>query len=157
MTTYYSSDQAGVTEQGTTAGVTATVGTIDISTVSVVPSSYLVLASGVTYTITFTNSYPIPQGGFISLSVPIDISITMASLSTYTKFSLNNAGLVSAASSGATNSSHYQINFTNLASTASIPAGTAIGLQIDTICKNPTNSRIVAPFMVTTYSVNAEI
>ena len=99
--TYYSLDQVGLTQAGTAPGITATVGTINMATVSVVPSSYVVLQSGVTYTVTFNNTYLIPQGGFISLQVPSDITIQLGSLSIYTKYSLNNGGTVTASSTGA--------------------------------------------------------
>jgi hypothetical protein len=57
-----------------------------------------------------------------------------------------------ATSTGSTSSTYYQINFTNIAQTASIPAGSSISLQISTICKNPSNTRIVSPFAITSYS-----
>lgn len=63
--TYYTSDTNSLVAQGTISGVTATVGAISSGTVEVVPSSYVVLDTGVTYTLSFVNTYEIPIGGFI--------------------------------------------------------------------------------------------
>ena len=154
--TYYSSDEAGVTQSGSVTGVTATVGVISISTVSVVPSSYLVLDSGVTYTVTFNNTYLIPQDGSVVLEIPTDITLTSNSLTTYTKFSIDGANMAPATSQ-LLSSAPYQIKFSNIAQSGPIPAGSMISLQIADICKNPTNTRIISPFAITTYSVTSTI
>lgn len=65
VSSYYSSSTSSLVASGTIAGVTATVGTIDNTQALVTPSSYVVLATSVTYTIQFKNTYQIPQGGFI--------------------------------------------------------------------------------------------
>lgn len=122
-----------------------------MATVSVIPSSYVVLQNGVTYTITFNNTYLIPQGGFISIEIPSDITIQMGSLSTYTQFSIDGGSSITAASTGS-QTSNYQINFTNIAQSSSIPAGSMISLIINSINTNPTNTRIISPFTITTFS-----
>lgn len=162
ITTYYSSSApGGITDTGTAAGVTSSIGTIAINTVSVIPSSYLVLATGVTYTISFNNTYQIPQSGFISILIPTDITITLTSLSNYCRYIFNNTSNISTACNGQTitqnNSNFYQINFTAVAQTSPIPANTIIGLQIVGLCQNPSNTRIISPISITTYSSTSPI
>lgn len=62
--TYYTSDTSELVSQGTISGVTASMDIIDPATVSVVPSSYTVSDSLVTYTLTFTVGNRIPQSGY---------------------------------------------------------------------------------------------
>lgn len=157
ITTYFSNTEAGVTDTGVAAGVTATIGTIDISTVTVIPSSYVVYATGVTYTISFNNTYAIPQNGYISITIPTDISINTQSLATYSKYALGTGAFISTSAVFTTTASLYRINFTNIALTAPIPASTIIRLQLDGICTNPSNTRIVSPFSITTFSPNGQI
>lgn len=65
VTTYYSTDTDAIVSQGTIAGVTASMDIIDASTVSVVPSTYVVADTLVTYTVNFKIGNTIPQGGYI--------------------------------------------------------------------------------------------
>ena len=161
ISTFYSSNAAGVTQTGTAPGVTATVGSIALNTTSVTPSDYTVLKSPVTYTIAFNNTYAIPQGGKVELRVPTDVEIIVSLTvinNTYTKYRINGATALSGASSSALNTTFYQINFTNIAQGGAIAAGSKIELILEGICKNPTNTRIVSPFAITTYSsANAAI
>lgn len=108
-----------MTDTGVAAGVKATTGTIDISTVSVTPSSFLVYDTGVTYTISFKNTFEIPEDGYVSIIIPTDITINTASLSTYSKYSLGTgAAFISTSTVFSTTPSLYRINFTNIAPTA---------------------------------------
>jgi hypothetical protein len=156
ISTYYSNALAGMTDSGSAAGITATVGTIDVATVSITPSSYVVYQTGVTYTFAFNTTYPIPIGGLISVTVPTDIGLNTANLATYSKYSLNGGTFVSIPATFAT-SSTYQLNFTNIAATSAIPAGSRISLQLAGICTNPSSTRIVSPFGITTRSSTAPI
>ena len=81
----------------------------------------------------------------------------MPLLPTYTKYSLGTAAALVAASAGTVTSNATLINFTNLAASAAIPANTQINLIIDTINTNPSNTRIVSPFTITTSSSTAQI
>jgi hypothetical protein len=155
--TYFSNTEAGVTDTGVAAGVTATIGTIDISTVTIIPSSYVVYATGVTYTTSFNNTYTIPQNGYISITIPNDISISTVSLATYSKYALGTGAFISTSTVFTTTASLYRINFTNIAPTAAIAPSTIIRLQLDGICTNPSNTRIVSPFSITTFSPNGQI
>jgi len=163
-TIYNSSQPSGITDTGTAAGVTATIGTISINTVSVVPSSYLVFATSVTYTITFNNTFAITPGGFISIQIPTDITIALNSLPNYCKLATNSTS-ASSFNSIACNgqiitqgsTSLYQINFTNIAQSSAIPANTMISLQINGICNNPSNTRIISPFSISTFSATSPI
>jgi hypothetical protein len=157
ITTYYANTQSGLTDTGSAPGVTATIGTIAVASVSVTPSSYLVYATGVTYTVTFNNTYPIHLNGFVSLLIPTDITITLASLPIYCKLAINNAVYVSTACTGQLSAPFYQINFTALAATSVVAAQSVVSLQIASICTNPSNTRIISPFSITTYSAAAPI
>lgn len=155
--TYYSSSLQGLVETGSISGITATVGTISFTTVSVIPSSYTVLQNLVNYTISFNNTYIIPVGGYIVLQIPLDISIILTSISTYCKIAFNGLGFNSTICTGINTGTYYQINFTQAAQTLLIPANTLISLRIDSLCTNPTNTRIVSGFTIMTYSANAAI
>lgn len=158
ITTYYTSNTIGVVETGTIAGVTSTVGTISINTVSVVPSSYVAMQSGVTYSVNFNNTYLIPINGNIVLRVPTDITIVTALLPNYCKLSINGASYTSTTCTVSTsNTSYYQISFTAPAQTVAIAANSLISLQIFTLCTNPTNTRIITPFSIFTNSATAAI
>ena len=161
ITTYYNNSKSGgITDSGTAAGITATIGTISINTVSVVTSNYTVLAMGITYTISFNNTYMIPTSGFISIMIPNDITISLTSLPNYCKLGLN-LSYTGTNCSGQTitqgNITFYQINFTSVAQTQLIPANTLISLQIIGLCQNPTNTRVVSPISITTFSASSPI
>lgn len=64
IATYYTTDTNDLVSQGTIAGVTATLDIIDPSRVSVVPSSYVVSDTLVTYTLKFVTGNAVPQGGY---------------------------------------------------------------------------------------------
>ena len=157
ITTYYTSNTGGLTDTGSAPGVTSSIGTISINTVSVIPSSYIVYDIGVNYTISFNNTYTIPLAGLISITVPSDIGIAMSSLPTYCKLNINGSNFTSTACNGILNGTIYTINFTNVAATDTIPSNSRISLQISTICQNPTNTRIVSPFSITTFSSTSSI
>jgi hypothetical protein len=157
ITTHYTNDLAGQVDRGVAAGVTCTVGTISINTVSVVPSSYQAMQSSLSYTFNFNNTYLIPTAGTVTLQIPTDITINTASLPNYCKYSLNSTNYVSTPCSSTTNSTAYLVTFPSIAS-ATIPPGTIISLMIAApLCTNPTNTRVVAPFAITTYSSTATI
>lgn len=157
ITTYYTSNTQGVVDVGTASGVTPTQGTISINTVSVIPSSYIAMQSGVTYSINFNNTYRIPINGYIVVQIPLDISIVTAQLPNYCRLSINNANYSSTTCSVIITSTYYQVSFTSPAQTTAISANSYISLQILSICTNPTNTRIVTPFAINTYSSSASI
>lgn len=64
VSTYYTNDQNFLVAQGTISGVTATLDVINPSTVFVVPSSYIVSDTLVTYTVNFVNGNAIGQSGY---------------------------------------------------------------------------------------------
>jgi hypothetical protein len=159
VTTFHTSNTQGIVDVGSIAGITCTPGTISINTISVVPSSYVAMQSSVTYTINFNNTYIIPQNGYIVLNIPNDITIVTALLPNHCRLSISGSGFVSTTCSLAStaNSSFYQITFSAPAQTAFIPANSLISLQILSICTNPTNTRIITPFQIFTFSSNAAI
>lgn len=107
ITTYYSSNTQGVVDTGVIAGITSTIGTISINTVSVVPSSYVCMQTGVTYNINFNNTYIIPLNGYIVIRVPLDITIITASLPNYCRLSINYASYTSTTCSVTSTTSYY--------------------------------------------------
>ena len=159
ITTFYTSNTQGVVDIGSIAGVTSTTGTISINTISVVPSSYVAMQSGVTYTVNFNNTYIIPQNGYIVLDIPNDITIVTALLPNYCRLSISASNYFPTTCTLTTtpNTSFYQITFSSPAQSAAIPPNSLISLQILSICTNPTNTRIVTPFQIYTYSSNAAI
>ncbi len=157
ITTYYGSSQSGVTNTGSATGITPTAGLISIATVSVVPSSYTVYATGVTYTITFNSTYLIPINGYIVIEIPTDIGINVVSLATYTKYSINGGAFIGTAGTGTTGASSYVITIPNIAPTSSISANSMISLRFSGICTNPSNTRIISPITITTFSSSAKI
>ena len=67
------------------------------------------------------------------MRIPTDVSITIALASlnnTYTKYSVNGAAYLSGASSTSLNSGYYQINYTNMAQSGPIAAGSIIQLKV---------------------------
>ena len=156
ISTYYSNSESTIVGSGTVGGVTPTQGTISIATVSVVPSSYVALQSGVTYTVTFTNTYAIPVGGTVRLEVPQDIGLIIGSFPTYCKLSLNGGTFVNPTCTGTLNGT-YQLEYSIPAASAPVAAGSTIALQIDTLATNPTNTRIVTGFAIRTRSSTAAI
>lgn len=64
VTTYYTTDTSGIVSVGTLSGITATLDIIDASRVSVVPTSYVVSDTSVSYTLNFVNGNSIPQNGY---------------------------------------------------------------------------------------------
>lgn len=158
VVTYHSSNLQGLVDSGSIAGATSTQGTISSFTVSVVPSSYTVLQTSVSYTFIFNNTYLIPLNGYIVIQIPFDISISMGSISSYCKVMLSTTSSFSSTScTGTTLTSFYQITFTSVAQSASIPANTQIQLQISSLCTNPTNTRIITPFAINTYTPTGAI
>jgi uncharacterized membrane protein len=146
-----------VVDVGNIAGISSKPGTIAINTISVIPSSYVVMQNGVTYNINFNNTYIIPINGYIIVYIPTDISIITALLPNYCRLSINGANYSSATCTINANTSFYQISFVSPAQTSSIPANSIISLQVLSLCTNPTNTRIITPFQIFTYSANAAI
>lgn len=64
VTTYYTSDVDDLVSEGTIGGVTALKDVINVTTVSVVPSNYVVSDSNVSYTFSFLVGNDIPQYGY---------------------------------------------------------------------------------------------
>jgi hypothetical protein len=157
ITTFHTSNTLGVVDVGTIAGVTSTPGTISINTISVVPSSYVVMDTGVTYNVNFNNTYLIPIGGIISLHIPTDVFIVTASLPGYCRLSINGSNYFPTTCSSVTTNTSYQITFSTPAQSSSIPANSFISLQILSLCTNPTNTRIITPFLLFVNSSNAAI
>ena len=68
--TFYENDVTAMVATGSADGVSATVDTIDTLTVTVTPTSYVVLDSSVGYTIQFDNTHEIPEDGSIEITIP---------------------------------------------------------------------------------------
>ena len=154
--TYYRSTTTGIVATYSVPGVTATIGTTDISTVTVTPSSYTALATSVAYTLQFTNKYSIPQSGIIKISVPLDIVMDTASASSYCSVSLNSAAYATTICSATNNGSAYVVTFSSVAGSA-IAAGSTIALKISQVFTNPTDTRVVSSFTIETFAVESSV
>lgn len=130
ITTYYTTDINDLVSQGTIGGITATLDTIDPSRVSVVPSSYVVSDTLVTYSLNFVNGNNLPQSGYCEITIPTGITLMIGSVSSYCKLSINSSAYFSTACSGTPITGGYYVNFTSIAQSSALPAGTSISLRI---------------------------
>lgn len=133
VTTYYSSTDDTLVATGTGGSVTPTASTIDSTTVSVIPSSYVVQATSVNYTIRFTPKNSIPANGVIRIGVPLAIVAATSSIGPST-CSVGTTALSTATCSAATNSS---LTLFNVSIVAGAAASTAYQVQIQLLFTNP--------------------
>ena len=128
--TYYTNDINDMVSQGSIPGVNASMDILDASRVSVVPSSYIVSDTLVTYTVNFVTGNNIPQSGFVELTIPPAVTLSLTTLSTYCKLAINNGSFFSTPCSGSNTGSGYYVNFSNIAQSSARAAGTTISLRI---------------------------
>ena len=107
---------------------------MDSNFVHVTPSYSKVLASSVSYTLTFNNLDPIPIGGYILVGIPPEIMVSNPSAlvcqaSQATNLAqLTNCSLVN---------SNQKVNFTILFNSTNAAANTTLTLTISNIFTNP--------------------
>ena len=87
-------------------------GAINSGSVEVVASSYVVLDTGVTYTLSFVSTYEIPTGGFIEITIPNGITLDLTDIANYCKFAVNGGTFAGTNCEGSTQPNQYLVNFT---------------------------------------------
>jgi hypothetical protein len=146
VTTYYSANDDTLVATGTGNAITATPSTI--TSVTVIPSSLVVQATSVSYTVKFTPINNIPVSGLLRLGIPIAIPASLTNLMA-TSCSAGTSSLSTVACSSASNSSLSLINFT-------IPSGATAGipfnLQVQSIFTNPSSTQPVSSFTIETFT-----
>lgn len=152
INSYYDGGNDSLVATGSINGVTAVPGILDSSKISLKASSYTTLASPVTYTISFVNTYQIPQNGLITIQFPLDIGIDTVNTPNNCFQSFNQSTTLISSNCSIVQSTYYLITFTSIASSSSINAGTNISLTLQLMCINPDTTRNVNEFAITTYS-----
>ena len=130
LKTYYTSSSGSLVAEGVIAGITPTVGSIDTATASIISDNNIVYASPATYDFVFQNTYEIPVDGQIKITIPDDIQVDVASISTKCKISIDSGAFGSTGCTAASNTGYYQITFTNVAETVVIASSSTIDLKI---------------------------
>lgn len=153
ITTYYSSTDDTSVASGSMGAVTATVSTLNSSTVTITPSSSVVRATGVSYTVSFQNNNPIPTNGYIILGIPDGITAQIGSVANMCFASTSASSTPSSTTcSGAQSGSMYLVTFPNIFSSSGVPANSTITLRIDSIFTNPVSTEPVSSFSISTYT-----
>lgn len=154
ITTYYTTTDDTSVATGSMAPITATPSTLNSLQVNITPSSSVVRATQVDYTITFTINNPIPIGGYIILGVPYGIDTTVASASGNCFASINSATPSSTTCSGTDNSTAkmYYITFSNMFQSAGVTGSSNITLKVNKIFTNPVSTEAISSFSLATYT-----
>jgi hypothetical protein len=152
ITTYYSTTDDTSVATGTMGTITPTVSTLNSSTFTIVPSSYVVQEAGVTYTVSFATNNEIPVGGYIVLGVPNGVQAVVASVSGQCSFAIDAGAFVGTACTGTAGGVGYVINFTSAMVGAAVQAKATVRLRIASIFTNPSSTLPVSTFTVQTYS-----
>lgn len=153
VTTYYTSTDDSSVATGSMGAVTATPSTLISSSVTITPSSYVVMANGVTYTVGFKNNNAIPTNGYIVLGVPYGVTALVGSV-TNMCFAATASGATpsSTSCSGTDTGSMYLFTFPNIFSSSGVAANTTLTLRISSIFTNPISTEPVSSFSISTYA-----
>jgi hypothetical protein len=152
INTYYDSSTAPTYSVDTSSVVTLTATADTVVSYTVTPASYVVNAP-VVYTIVYTLTNRLPIGGYVLIGLPIGMSLqtpnsatVMVSINGSTPIS-NTPTIVSTATSVYSSA----LNFTGLASSTALAAGTIVTFQISNIINpnsmKPSNSFSVYSFL----------
>lgn len=153
ITTYYSSTDDTSVASGSMGAVTATASTLNSSTVVITPSSYVVMASGVTYTISFQNNNPIPTNGYIVLGIPYGVTAQIGSVSNMCFASTSTSSTPSSTTcTGVDTGTMYTVTYPSIFSSSGVAANNTITLRITSIFTNPLSTEPVSSFSISTYT-----
>jgi hypothetical protein len=152
VTTYYSTTDDTTVATGIMGNITSTAATINSNSISIIPSSYVVSASAVSYTLSFVTGNAIPINGFIVLGIPTAITTNVNSIANSCLASTGITGPVSTVCTGVQSGSSYIINFTQIFQSSGVTANTTINLRVAGIFTNPLSTLPVSSFSVETHS-----
>lgn len=152
VTTYYTTTDDTSVATGSMGSITATASTLNSLSVSIVPSSYVVVASSVDYTVSFTINNPIPISGYIVLGVPYGVSALIASATGNCYAAIAAGTLSSTSCAGVDNGSMYSITFPSIFLSQGVTGGTKITLKVAKIFTNPISTDSVSSFTLATYT-----
>jgi hypothetical protein len=152
ITTYYSITDDTSVATGSMGSITATPSTLNSLSVSITPSSFVVQATQVDYTITFILNNPIAIGGYIVLGIPYGISAVISSASGNCYAAVGAGSLSSTSCTGIDNSSMYVITFPSIFLSQGVTGNTQITLKIARIFTNPISTESVSSFTIATYT-----
>lgn len=147
INTYYDSTTAPTYPVDTSATVTLTATADTVVSFTVTPASHVVNAVAV-YTVVYTLNNHLPIGGYVILGLPIGLSLQYSSanvmVSINSSTAASNTPTINSTSNGVYSTA---LNFSGLASTAILPAGTNISFQISSIV-NPSSTKPSNTFSV---------
>lgn len=147
---YYTNSASTLVGAGTINGVTATIATIDYTTVVISSSSLVTSATGVTYYYSFIVNNPIPVGGFIHLYFPTSIIFDLGIANNNCLIMINGSAAISTPCSGSL-TSNYKFIFSNPFPSTPATVNTNITLIILNAATNPPTTQPVSPFSVATF------
>lgn len=130
VSSYYTTDTNDLVAQGTISGITATIDVIDPSKVSVIPSTYIVSDSNITYTLSFVLGNFIPQSGYAEITIPSGVTLTSVGSLSNCKLSINSSSFFSTTCSASRIANGSYVNFTSIAQSGSIAVGGNVSLRI---------------------------
>lgn len=152
LTLYYNNHTGSTVSTGSINGINdITMDIIDVTKVVISPSSDLVLDSKVNYTISFVIGNDISVGGFIVVTIPIDIKVDISNISNNCKISINSTKFISTPCIAINYSNGTLINFTASAPAYTIVEGSTISLQVLNSFTNPPTTLPVSNFTIRTY------
>jgi hypothetical protein len=153
VTTYYTTTDDTSVATGSMGAVTATVSTLNSSSVVITPSSYVVQANGVNYTVSFQNNNPIPTNGYIILGIPYGVTAQISSVTNMCFASTSSAATPSSTScTGVDTGSMYMVTFPSIFSSSGVASNSTITLRINSIFTNPISTEPVSSFSISTYA-----
>jgi hypothetical protein len=114
ITTYYSTTDDTSVATGSMGPITAMPSTLNSLSVSIIPSSYVVQATQVDYTITFILNNPIAIGGYIVLGIPYGVSAVISNALGNCYAAVGAGSLSSSSCTAIDNSSMYVITFPSI-------------------------------------------
>jgi hypothetical protein len=142
---------------GTIGGLISTAAQIDPSSITITPSSTVVLNKVTSYTVSIKIANPIPIGGSITIYFPLDIVLNVAEVPNNCERGINTVSTSSTACSITTFATYYSISFSSPFSTQGANINDTVYLKLGNVAINPISTRPVSPFSIYTYSSDASL